>query len=632
MKRTLSLRARVVLFTALGGVVLSVAFMVSYSIAAYRRYYQEGISACTEGALKLQMEVNDLLQSSFAPVKNLAHMLSGPTRDSSMRAGVISMCCASMEYYPILEGIGIVFEPNAFDGRDADFIYAPGCDHQGRYVPFIDRTDENSRRGVLDDTCHRYKVDTPNSWYFNPKRTGRTFISELYRVQLLEDSMWIYTVSEPIMYQGRFLGVVEGDISLQYVEEMINQGYLMEGNAVATLFSPGLTVIASSDSLQRELGANSTAVQHVITDPDVPNLIPGDYIFSDQSDLVYVVQPIFLGSCERPLLLTVHMGKGVIRASALRSVVTMLLLALALTTLTTLLISLTLFRLLAPLKGITQGIARIAEGDLKAQTFDGLARGDEIGQLARGSARMLEQLRTVVTAVRGSAQQLMQTSGQVSGSALSIAEATSASAATTEQVQAQCGSVSSTAQRDQQTMRIALDSLRSSMESLRHLTATIDNTHGKLQAIATEQQNLSEIAGHSSLLALNAAVEAARAGEAGRGFAVVAGEVHKLADRSQTIVTEVNQTSAQAMEAAMETREGLRRMQEVMQGLSTGIEQLAENVDATSDSMREIEHAVQALSASSQGNAADSERLATYGKQLLDQAQALEEKVRFFRM
>ena len=93
-----------------------------------------------------------------------------------MRGKVIEMLVETLQQSQSILGLGVAYEPNAFDGEDANHRYAPGSNYLGRYCPY---TSKNAQRiAQADDTLSNYKLDTPDSWYFNPKRTLSTYVTE----------------------------------------------------------------------------------------------------------------------------------------------------------------------------------------------------------------------------------------------------------------------------------------------------------------------------------------------------------------------------------------------------------------------------------------------------------------------
>ena len=287
-------------------------------------------------------------------------------------------------------------------------------------------------------------------------------------------------------------------------------------------------------------------------------------------------------------------------------------------------------------KPVVFAVARaedIAAGELR-KDIPGqyLARGDEIGDLAKALQEMTHRLRGTigevfgaVTQVSAGSQQLSSTSQQMSQGATEQASSVEEITSSMEQMTA---NIRQNAENAQQTEKIALSSAKAAEDGGTAVAATVS----AMKEIASKIGIIEEIARSTNMLALNASIEAARAGEYGKGFAVVASEVGKLAERSQKEAGEISALSVDSVTIAEQAGETISALIPEIRRTADLVQEISAASNEQNSGAGQINSAIMQLDQIVQQNASAAEESASMAEELASQAEQMQASMEYFKI
>ncbi|MBQ1855588.1 MAG: methyl-accepting chemotaxis protein [Anaerovibrio sp.] len=272
---------------------------------------------------------------------------------------------------------------------------------------------------------------------------------------------------------------------------------------------------------------------------------------------------------------------------------------------------------LSPLKSVQSALEHVANGDLSIPDLH-IEGSDEIALLAHDTNSMKNAIRTLMSNIAHSAEQVAAASQELTATANQTGESirvvANSAVKMAENNQDQVRELENTHDKvsnmnndmtdltnysndmkeaandslkgvanGQVTVRKAIDTMHNMSKQIDASSVIVEALGERSASIVQVIETISNIASQTNLLALNAAIEAARAGEAGRGFAVVAEEVRKLAEQSEIaaksisdMITTIQSDTIKAVQAMKENNEGVQEGTKIVSEAGAAFDQISE--------------------------------------------------------
>lgn len=661
-----SLRGRMVAF------VLAAAFAISVSTCAIVAWkMREGLAqeahltaeTLAEGiSTRVEREFETVFASARA-MADLAESQKGRGQRGE-RTAFDSFLLRSVEHHPGWLGAYTVWEPNAFDGRDAEFRGAACHDATGRYLPYWVRAEGK----IICEANRDYDKPGVGDYYLVPSASGKAALIDPYAYTVAGKELQIVSFVVPVMVDGKFQGITGVDYLLSDLNEQLGK-VRPYGKGNVEVIAAGGTYAVSSDPAR--LGKPS---QQALPEAALKALANGgSHRWEDADGWLHTAKSIQSPSMQKPWTLVVSFPM----AAALKGATGVVLMVAVVFVIGLLLLGAIVFigmtKLLSPIARLRDKMSELAsgEGDLTSQLD---VRGeDEIGEIAASFNRFLGTLRGLVAQVKAQSGEVSQASRRLGHSAQQVSAASqdqaeaSASAAgavsevvsSIHRVAEDAGEASTSAQIAERSAHEAAELMLKSAEGIERVHRTITSLSESLRSLDERSTRIGDVirlikdvADQTNLLALNAAIEAARAGEQGRGFAVVADEVRKLAERTTAATGEIGgiilsiqketeqtvsvmgQVIAEVTEGEARSKEGARgaeSIRSVLNDVLSRMERIAANTSQQAAAGSDILAQVERIGSSVRQNESEVRETASAVSLLGTQAEELARTVGRFR-
>ncbi|MBU5437323.1 methyl-accepting chemotaxis protein [Tissierella sp. MSJ-40] len=662
-----SIKVKILVSILLVVLIIFVSVTGFITSSSYKMQQEHSIKYVKSETEKYELMIEKEVDAALIVATELAQVFEGLKQSGHTdRAAMNEIMKNILEKNLNLVGVWTAWEPNALDGKDDEYANTEAHDNTGRFIPYWNRGSGTVGLQSCGDTYDN--LDESGLWYQTSKNSKQPAALEPYVYNLQGQDVMLVSVTSPIIYNNEVVGVVGVDISLDRLQEVIQEITLYDSGYALLVTNKGL-ILAHKD--KELLGQNEFEIfdneefKQAISNGEHMTL--ERQLSTNRGKEILTLAPVDIKGINLEWSFISIIPKGEIFKELNHSIIISIIvgcIGIAVLIVLILIISNSISK---PIINLSKIIEKLSNYDLtvdeNSEVIKYLNRKDEIGVISKSLTAMQTNLIDLIKKIADSSQQVASSSEELTATTQQSAAASEEVARTIDEIargasdqakDTEQGAVNidklgkeiERNQRDVKSLNNAanevnklkdegfeiikdlVEKTKTTNNSVEEIHEIITNTNESAEKIKSASQMIKNIAEQTNLLALNAAIEAARAGEAGRGFAVVAEEIRKLAEESNEFTEEITMiigdltnktgyavsTIQEVEEIVISQTHSVEMTNNKFEGISSAIEKMKEVIVSINQSGLEMEkkkeeiiNVIQNLSAISEENAAGTE-------------------------
>ncbi len=386
-----SIQARITVWTGLC-LFIAAAVIIGYAALSLGQRINEGaeghVTALAQiESLRIQATIEDALGVSQTLAQTLVAVKAPENPVELDREHIITMLKHVLEHNPNFVGISTLWEPDAFDGKDAMFADKPGHDQTGQFMPYWSRDAQGT---IHLDPLVDFDPNDSDNYYGCAFQTKRECIIEPLQYPVQGEEIWMTSLVVPIIADGQFYGIVGTDIRLDFLQMIADSLNIYDRSSELTLITNKGTLAAVTGQ-PNLIGQSATTLY-----PDISTIVSriqgGErVVVLHEEEAVNMFTPIFFGDTETPWTLNITIPHKTMTAEANLFVGRLVQIGALLTIAALLLLWIVARQIAIPIRKLTTAAQSVASGNLDVRAD--VKTSDETGILAKTFNQMVYNLR-----------------------------------------------------------------------------------------------------------------------------------------------------------------------------------------------------------------------------------------------